>query len=387
MCKLHYKILFFTLFCLFLSTQQISLAFAKVVKTENDKFETLVTLKIIEDTGNLDMPVTRAEFTKFLIRSSKFRDKTPEYILEDVCNDVKSITPYAPYIKKALEEGYMFTYLGGLFKPNELVTYSDLSRACLALLSYTNEDFRGNQVIGRNLKFKSLGLDENIEKEDNDILQKKDIIYGIYNTLKEKIKNSDDIYGKIVFPDLIIDSDNEINATEYIQKEISGPYVFKDSNNIDVEFEINDKNIFINGVKNSLSDLKYDIDVYGYAIYYIDKKNKLIYAYTERQDIAAPIMVRKGHIYKIYYAVSNMLIPYRVDVDKYKYFLDSEEVKFSFSANGKFKEDDYIVYLCNKMNDVNSSYRDSSGKLINENDEAEPYNGSIIMAYDISLIR
>ena len=138
--------------------QQAFFLLAKTVKTENDKFETLVILNIIEDIGNLDKPVERAEFAKFIVRASKFRENTPEYINEDVCNDVSSIIPYAPYIKRVLDEGYMFTYLGGFFKPNEFVTYNDLTRACLALLSYTNEDFRGNQVIGRNLKFESLGL-------------------------------------------------------------------------------------------------------------------------------------------------------------------------------------------------------------------------------------
>lgn len=381
------KIVFLAFISLVFLLQQICVIYPKQIETEHDKFETLVTLKIIEDTGNLDKPVTRAEFTKLLIRASKFREKVPEYILEDVCNDVSAVTPYAPYIKKALDEGYMFTYLGGFFKPNEYVTYSDLSRACLALLSYTNEDFRGNQVVGRNLKFKALGLDENIEKGEEDVLSKQDIVYGIYNTLKEKVKNSNDIYGKTVFSDLIIDSNTEINATEYIKNEISGPYVFKDSKNIDVGFALSDKNVFINGIKNSLQELEYDIDVYGYAIYYVDKNNKLLYTYTERQDVSAPVMLRKGYIYKIYYAVSNVLVPYRVDIDKYKYYIDSEEAKFSFSANGSFKEDDYIVYLCNKMNDISSAYLDSSGKIVNNNEESEPYNGSIIMAYNISLIR
>lgn len=382
-----FKKLFYIISCLTFIVFFNLISYSKNIKTENDKFEALVTLKIIEDTGNLDKSVTRAEFTKIIIRASKYRENTPEYISENVCNDVSSITPYAPYIKRALDEGYVYTYLGGYFKPDEYVTYGDLSRACLSLLSYTNEDFRGNQVIGRNLKFKALKLDENIEKSENEILSKKDIMYGIYNTLKEKVKDSDQIYGKTIFPDLIIDSDNEINASEYIKKEISGPIVFKNSDELNIGFDLDSKNVYINGIKNSNEELENDIDAYGYAICYIDKTNKILYAYTERQDIAAPVMLRKGYIYKIYYAVSNMLIPYRVDIDKYKYYIDSEEAKYSFSANGSFKEDDYIVYLCNKMNDVTSAYRDSDGKIVYENDEAEPYNGSIIMAYNISLIR
>ena len=365
---------------------QFNFAFSREVKLESDKYETLVTLKILEDTGNLDTNVTRAEFSKFLVRASKFRDKVPEYITEDVCNDVKANTPYAPYIKKVLEEGYMFTYLDGSFKPEDLVTFSDLSRACLALLSYTNDDFRGNQVIGRNLKFRALKLDENIEKNESDILTKKDIANGIYNTLKERVKDSNEIYGETVFEDLIIDADNEINASEYIEINISGPYFIKSDSNIEVGFELN-KNVFINGIKYSINELREDISNFGYAICYADKDRQILYAYTERQDIDAPIILRKGYVYKIYYSAANMLIPYRVDIDKYKYFLDSEEVKYAFSANGSFKEDDNVVYICNKMNDKGTAYKDASGKVINTSDEAEPYNGSIIMAFDVSMIR
>ena len=399
--------------------QQTSTLFSKPVKTENEKLESLVTLKILEDLGNLDKPVERAEFAKIIVRSSKFRENTPEYINEDVCNDVSSKTPYAPYIKKVLDEGYMFTYLGGIFKPKEYVTYSDLTRACLALLSYSNDDFRGNQVIGRNLKFESLGLDENVNK--NEVLNKKDIANGIYNTLKEKIKDSNSIYGTSIFKDLIVDSDNEINASEYIKKDIKGPNFAKSIDQVDTRFELNDNNIYINGVKSKKSDLTYDIEAYGYAIYYIDNTNNILYAYTERQDIAAPVMLRKGYVYKIYYSASNFFIPYRVDIDNYKYYLDSEEVKFAFSANGRFKEDDYIVYIYNKMNDITSAYigirevevkdntddtsEDDTGEdetieennnkttttytqgIIHKDDDVEKYNGSIIMAYDISLIK
>lgn len=395
--------------------QQTNTLLSKPVKTENDKLETIVTLKIMEDLGNLDKPVERAEFAKIIVRASKFRENTPEFISEDVCNDVSSITPYAPYIKKVLDEGYMFTYLGGSFKPKEYVTYSDLTRASLALLTYTNDDFRGNQVIGRNLKFESLGLDENIENKGYAVLNKKDIINGIYNTLKEKIKNSNTIYGTSIFKDLIIDSDNEINASEYIKKDIKGPNFIKNIDQVDTSFEIGDNNVYINGVKSKKSDLAYDIETYGYAICYIDNINNILYAYTERQDIAAPVMLRKGYVYKVYYSASNFFIPYRVDIDNYKYYLESEEAKFAFSANGSFKEDDYIIYLCNKMNDISSAYigikevevedndenTDEDGNteninskitsykegIIYENDDIEKYNGSIIMAYNISLIK
>lgn len=43
----------------------------------------------------------------------------------------------------------MTSYLGGLFKPYDFVTYKDLTRSCLALLGYENSDFAGSQIAGR----------------------------------------------------------------------------------------------------------------------------------------------------------------------------------------------------------------------------------------------
>ncbi|MBR4313795.1 MAG: hypothetical protein IKP66_02680 [Lachnospiraceae bacterium] len=361
--------------------------YGRALKTENDKIDTLVLLKIIEDGGNLDTNVTRAEFSKIIIRASEDRNKVADNLSEAVCNDVSIDTPYAAYINKSLEKGYMFTYLGGLFKPYDYVCYSDLTRASLALLSYTNDDFRGNQVVGRNLKFESLGLNENIDKKDSELLTKRDIINGIYNTLKEYPKENDSIYGTLIFDKLIIDSDKELNASEYKNSNVEGPFVVKSIDDIKAPFEITNLNVYINALRAKPEDLKDDIVNYGYAIYYIDLDNKSVCAYTERQDVSAPIEVRKGYIYKIYYAASNMLVPYRVDIDKYKYMLDSEEVRFAFSANGYFKEDDYIIYLCNKMNDVTNAYLDEDGNRVNSNEESEPYNGSIIMAFSLSEIK
>lgn len=357
-------------------------SFAKTIKTEDDKINTLVLLRIIEDGGNLDTNVTRAEFAKTIVRASENREKVSDIMSESVCNDVAIDAPYAAYIKKALDSGYMYTYLGGLFKPYEFVTYDDLSRACLALLSYTNDDFRGNQVVGRNLKFKSLGLDENINKSDSEILTKRDIINGIYNTLKENEKDSTTIYGTKIFDKLIIDSDKELNASEYKVKNIKGPFVAKSESDINIPFEITKHNVYINLVERSFDKLKEDIIDYGYAIYYIDLDDNTIIAYTERHDVNSPVELRKGYVYKIYYAASNMLVPYRVDIDKYKYMLDSEEVKFAFSASGSIREEDYVIYLCNKMNDIDSAYLDENGNVVYKNDESEPYNGSIILVFD-----
>ena len=186
-CKKHICV---SIIIIIFSLLLVFFANAKTIKGEYDRINTLILLGIIEDSSNLESFVTRAEFSKILVKSSKDRNKVSDILFENVCNDVKTDSPYAAYIKKVIDRGDMFLYLGGLFKPNEYVTYNDLTRACLSLLSYSNEDFRGNQVIGRNLKFESLSLNLYINKNDTDYVSKMDIINAINNTLKEKVKNS-----------------------------------------------------------------------------------------------------------------------------------------------------------------------------------------------------
>ena len=356
-------------------------AYSKTLKTIEDKIDVLYLLKIIDDKVSLEEPLTRKEFAKMVVKSSDSKDNITGVIAENVCEDVKSDNIYAGYIKEVIDKGHMFTYLGGLFKPDEYVTYSDLSRAMLSLLGYTNDDFRGNQVIGRNLKFEDLKLNENIDKSGYDVLTKVDVINGIYNMLKEEKKDTTDIYGLKVFDKLLMDSDNELNADEMIEKHVEGPFIIKNVNDITAPFEITDYNVYLNGVKSDIEQVKYDMVNYGYVIFYLDIDREYVYAYTERDDVIAPIQVKKGYVVGIYYSAKDLTTPYRVDIDSHKYMIESEEMKFAFSAVGYIRDGDYIVYLCNKMNDVNKAYIDENGSVVRNNDESEAYNGSIINAF------
>lgn len=363
--------------------------FIQVYANNNDIYDRtkkLYILNIIDSEDNLDKFVTRAEFSKILVKASSDKDKVKGNIISSITNDVDGTNPYAGYIKIVLEKGYMFTYLGGLFKPNDYVVYSDFCRASLALLGYTDSDFTGNKVLTRNLKFESLGLNLDINKHNNEILTKADIVNGLYNVLRENIKDTKNEYGKTVFDRLIIGDDKELNVLDVMETKTNGPFIVKNENDINVPFDVNN-NIYINGVKSNIDELKFDIGNYGYAILYFDMNNNVIYAYSERDDILAPIKVKKGYIEDIYYTANDLTTPYRVDIDIQKYIIDNEEMKFAFSPSGSFKRDDYIVIICNKMNDTYKTSLDDHGNVVSGNDESEYYNGSIINAFLYNSIK
>ena len=103
--------------------------------------QVLYLANIIDDDNNMNDPITRFQFAKMVVKASEYKDSVNDIINTSVFSDVPVYFTNASYIKIATEKGYMTSFLGGLFKPNDFVTYKELIRATLALLGYTNEDF------------------------------------------------------------------------------------------------------------------------------------------------------------------------------------------------------------------------------------------------------
>ena len=145
---------------------------------------------IIDNDMNMNELLSRGEFAKMIAKSSKFKDSVSNISQSDVFKDVKKDNQYASYIKLVAKEGYMSGYLGGVFRPENPVTYRDLVRAIISLLGYSNEDFSGDQINGRYELFCSLDLNENIiDRDINGLVNKKDCVNAIYNMLKTKNKS------------------------------------------------------------------------------------------------------------------------------------------------------------------------------------------------------
>lgn len=328
--------------------------FAKSIKTEQDRIETIRLLKIIDDTENLNYTVSRKEFAKMLVKCTSDKDK---YSSDD----------YDNYIKKACENGLMFRYINGDFKPEEKVTYSDLTRGCLALLGYTNSDFTGGQVEFRNRKFESLGLNENIDKKETDFIFKIDVINALYNTLKENKKDSKDSYVLSIFDKLKKDSDGEFNNYELIDFKIDDPKLVKNSE-YTFPNNMSEYKVYLNGVLSDKDAVRDDLSNYGYMLYTIDNTRKIFYAYTERDDINSTVALKKGYVNNILYKTDNMITPYRVIINDNKYDLDSEECRFLFSSQGTIRMDDEIIFLLNKVNDIEVvTENELSSNMIYEN--------------------
>lgn len=335
--------------------------FAATTAGQEMRTQVLYLADIITNDNFMNDYVSRAEFARMIVKASKFKDGVSYYDSTTAFSDVDNNNEFAPYIKLATKEGYISSYLGGLYKPFEYITYKDLTRACLALLGYENSDFSGSQIAGRFELFCSLKINENIDKNINDFVTKKDCVNGIYNTLKTKTKGSNSVYGTTVFKDLSVNNDGDLNATGLTKTKLEGPFILKrgEAFNLAIPFDITTANIFINGTSQTLEQTMRELNNTGYLVYYYNKTTKTIYVYKEGTTLESSTLVKKGYVNHIYYSASDTITPTRVQIDLAYYTLSGSDVKFAFSYAGTIHVGDQIIFIYTKSE--SSSDEDSSG--------------------------
>lgn len=309
-----------------------------------------VSLLGILTTSRLDDTVTREEFARMLVRASDYRNTAKAASNVSVFADVASTGEYASDIRTVVSNNWMTGYLGGNFKPSEGVTMRDAIRAVLGVLGYTNEDFTGNLQESRKAKFKSLSLDSNIYREDNELLTNEDCINLFYNLMKANQKSGGQ-YGSAVF-DLTYNSDGEINTSSILDNSLVGPKILNhESRNLKnlVPFSLKDATMFLNG---ETSD-ETEINDAATVIYY-HEATKTIFAYSDDGENKGATV---GRIKAIYYDASNPFTPIEVKLDTdyqgngdgYDSFkLNSSEIQYLFSVYGEFEVGDDVALVWEK---------------------------------------
>ena len=150
-------------------------------------------LNVTDYTGQ----VTRGDFARMLVNASSYRENLPSSSVS-VFADVPGTHPDAVYIRIAASQGWMTGFLGGLFKPEEYITYKDAVKAALTMLGYSDEDFTGDLASSRISKFNYLELNEEMNRQPEEVLNQTDCMNLFYNLLKTKKKDSSEIYGAVL---------------------------------------------------------------------------------------------------------------------------------------------------------------------------------------------
>ena len=153
---------------------QISLTAQAADNSQDYRRKVIGIAGIIQNVSTeLEAPVTRAQFAHMLVQASGYQEYS-----------------YASSIRIAAEENWMTGYLGGTFRPDQPITLREAVRGILALLGYTSSDFTGDAANSRMAQYYTLELNEEVDRQPEEILNKTDCINLFYNLLKTESKST-----------------------------------------------------------------------------------------------------------------------------------------------------------------------------------------------------
>lgn len=305
---------------------------------------------------NMDQSVTRAEFARMLVNASTYKDYQTEVSNVSVYADVPKTNEYASSIRIAAEQSWMTGYLGGLFKPDQPVTLKEAVRGVLALLGYTNEDFGGDISGARMAKFYALEMNEQLDRQPAEILNRTDCVNLFYNLLKTEMKDSSTLYATVLGCEM--NADGEVNPLELADTDLNGPRLIPKGRQLGdyVPFNVQQASIFVNGDASSYESLKSHI-ADNYVVIYYNTTAKTIWAYIADEDVQTGCCAVRGVVENIYYSSADVMTPTSItlDGDSEEYKLSSSEMQFAFSIYGSLRVGDRVTLICEKTVDSNDN--------------------------------
>lgn len=349
------------------------ISYANISASDFNMRNNVVNLTGIMEVSNNMGQVTRGDFARMLVNASGFRENLP-VSSSSVFADVPVDSPNAVYIKIAASQGWMTGFLGGLFRPDEKVTYREGVKAVLALLGYEAGDFTGDVTTSRMSKFQFLELNENLNRGADEVLNQTDCVNLFYNLLKTKKKDAAEIYGKLLNCEL--NSDGEINPISILKDERKGPILVRKGFSVieSVPFSSEKANVFLNGTASTLAAVKASQKATGFVVVYYNVKSKTIWAYTtdgwDKDTLTGEnaYVLLMGEVKNIYYKSTDVMTPtsIRLEVDTsnsdsdisdseamddngyLSVSLDSSKLQYLFSIYGKVTVGDKVVIVCSK---------------------------------------
>ncbi len=313
---------------------------------------------IMSITG-IDMQVSRGEFASMLVNASSFRSTVSGSSSTSVFADVARDHEYAAQIRIAAEQGWMNGYLGGNFKPDESITLQDAVKGVLGLLGYQNPDFTGDQISSRISKYHFLELDENINKDPLEILNKEDCINLFYNLLKADTK-SGTMFGKSL--DCELTDDGEINPLTMVDNSLKGPKIVKSKSRLNfcLPFKLSEANVYLDGeaVSNSSDTTDAALESSDGVLVYYHSLSRTVWLYTVGNENENGRSAVLGEITNVVYNSTDLMTPNAIILDDGNtYELTSTEMKFAFSSYGGLRVGDTVnlVYTVSTDSDGNET--------------------------------
>ena len=235
----------------------------------NTALQTAITLGAVPTGQELSANITRGAFAKMLVSFSTYRESVgAQGTVGTLYRDVPGTSQWAPYIRIAVQQGWMNGYTDGSFRPDNTVTLEEACAAVLKLLSYKTTDLTGSFPQAQLNKAQQIGLRDQLTCTQGQAMTYEQCTLLLYNALRANTA-SGSAYGSSLGFTV---SNGQVDTSSVLLKSRKGPFVAAEG----TQLPFTPVSVYRNDKASASAELnKYDV-------YYYSESLQTVWIYTRR---------------------------------------------------------------------------------------------------------
>ena len=237
----------------------------------NTAVQLSITLNAMDSSqqATLNAVVTRSALARMLVSYSTYRESVgSQGTVGTLFTDLPGTSPYAPYVRIAVQNGWMNGYTDGSFRPDNAVTLEEAVTAIPQLMGYKMTDLSGSFPNAQLNKASELGLRNQVDRSQGEVLNYEECALLFYNALTANTA-SGSAYGSSLGFTV---SNGQVDTSSVMLKSLKGPFVAGDT----VQLPFVPKMVYRNDKASESAELnKYDV-------YYYSESLQTLWVYTRR---------------------------------------------------------------------------------------------------------
>lgn len=220
-------------------------------------------------TAALNAAVTRGAFARMLVAYSTYRESvSSQGTVGTLFTDLPGSSPWAPYVRIAVQNGWMNGYTDGSFRPDNTVTLEEASTAILKLMGYKMTDLSGSFPNAQLNKASELGLRSQIDRKQGEPLNYEECSLMLYNALTAN-SASGSAYGTSLGFTV---ANGQVDTSSVLMTSLKGPFVADET----TQLTFTPVSVYRNDKASDSAELnKYDV-------YYYSESLRTLWVYTRR---------------------------------------------------------------------------------------------------------
>ena len=235
----------------------------------NTALQTAITLGAVPTGQELSANITRGAFAKMLVSFSTYRESVgAQGTVGTLYRDVPGTSQWAPYIRIAVQQGWMNGYTDGSFRPDNIVTLEEACAAVLKMLSYKTTDLTGSFPQAQLNKAQQIGLRDQLTCTQGQAMTYEQCTLLLYNALRANTA-SGSAYGSSLGFTV---SNGQVDTSSVLLKSRKGPFVAEEG----TQLPFTPVSVYRNDKTSASAELnKYDV-------YYYSESLQTVWIYTRR---------------------------------------------------------------------------------------------------------